>query len=549
MRMKLPLRLKTVVAIVLMGLLVGIFSIVLSYRVYSDTMDDHYKRQAVNLAKTASAMIDGEKVQQYIATLETDEDYPRQLQILEDIRVANDVDSIYVLELRETETCTILDPDPEIPFGQVDPQVQSMSQDEDYVVYISNTESYGWLCSAVVWMRDESGYGYAATCVDISMNDVMADRHDFLTLVVTTICLVVLLACVVMVLLVSKFVVKPINLLAKAAGSFVSDHQDGAEVTMERALESPGEHHVRSEQSAISKLDIHTGDEIQSLCEAIKTMELEINEYIEHLTAVTAEKERIGAELGVATQIQASMLPCIFPAFPDRPEFDVYANMHPAKEVGGDFYDFFLTDDDHLWIVIADVSGKGVPAALFMVIAKTLLKNQAGFQNTPADVLTIVNDQLCETNDAGMFVTTFMGCLEISSGRFTFANAGHNFPLIQRKGGAFDWLKTKPNFILAGMEGVRYQNHEEILHTGDRLFLYTDGVTEALNPNQELYGDDRLIQALNAPEASGLAIEPLIEYMRGSIDRFADGAAQADDITMLALEVKNNTSVPQERAT
>lgn len=286
------------------------------------------------------------------------------------------------------------------------------------------------------------------------------------------------------------------------------------------------------------QLNIHTGDEIESLAGAFNTMTTRLQTYIQDLTAVTAEKERIGAELGVATQIQASMLPCIFPAFPGRPEFDIFADMHPAKEVGGDFYDFFMTDDDHLWVVMADVSGKGVPAALFMVIAKTLLKNHAGFQASPAEVLETVNNQLCESNDAGMFVTTFIGRLEISTGQFVFANAGHNFPLVRRQGGDFDWLKTKPNFILAGMEDIHYQNHEITLSAGDRLFLYTDGVTEALNPAQALYSDDRLIQTLNQPEVRTMGIEALISYMKEDIHTFADGAAQADDITMLVLEVK-----------
>lgn len=285
------------------------------------------------------------------------------------------------------------------------------------------------------------------------------------------------------------------------------------------------------------EIDIHSGDELEILGDTINHMTVSLKEYMNNLAAITADRERIAAELGVATTIQASMLPCIFPAFPDRKEFHIFADMHPAKEVGGDFYDFFLTDPDHLWVVIADVSGKGVPAALFMVITKTLIKNQAGFGGKPGEVLTVVNEQLCENNDAGMFVTCFVGMLDIPSGRFTFANAGHNAPLLCRAAGDYEWLRTKPGFVLAGLDGMKFENNETELHPGDRLFLYTDGVTEALNPAEELYGDDRLQQTLNRPDIKNQAIEGVIQAVKDDIGVFAQGAEQADDITMLLLEI------------
>ena len=188
---------------------------------------------------------------------------------------------------------------------------------------------------------------------------------------------------------------------------------------------------------------IHTGDEIQTLFEAFDEMTKKIENYILEIRSVTADKERIATELAVATQIQTSMLPCIFPAFPDRDEFDIYASMQAAKEVGGDFYDFFLIDNTHLGVVIADVSGKGVPAALFMMIAKTLIKNHAQAGLPPAQVFETVNDQLCENNDAGMFVTAFMGILEIGSGRFIYVNAGHNPPLVSLGGKPYEWLQSR----------------------------------------------------------------------------------------------------------
>ncbi|HWR22691.1 MAG TPA: SpoIIE family protein phosphatase [Feifaniaceae bacterium] len=283
------------------------------------------------------------------------------------------------------------------------------------------------------------------------------------------------------------------------------------------------------------RVEVRTGDEMEALGEAFNGMTASLRDHIKSLAAVTADRERIAAELGVAATIQSSMLPCIFPPFPERTEFDIFAGMHPAKEVGGDFYDFFFTGADHLWLVVADVSGKGVPAALFMVITKTLLKNQAGFTASPAEVLTTVNGQLYQNNEAGMFVTAFIGCLAISTGQFTFANAGHNFPLVRRNG-RWSWLKTKPGLVLAGMEGLVYRDFEEMLSPGDRIFLYTDGVTEALNPAGELYGNRRLEDTLNASGLARARNDALIGHIKSDIDRFAAGEPQADDITMLALQ-------------
>ena len=280
---------------------------------------------------------------------------------------------------------------------------------------------------------------------------------------------------------------------------------------------------------------IRTGDEIELLGTRFEQMTASLRSYIENLTRVTAEKERFGAELNIATKIQASMLPCIFPPFPDRAEFDLYATMIPAKEVGGDFYDFFMVDEDHLMVVIADVSGKGIPAALFMMTSKTLIRTLAQTGMTPAEVLNEANVRLCENNEAGMFVTAWIGLLTISSGRFAYANAGHNAPLLRRKNKEFQLLKSRPGFVLAGMEGIRYCQTETNLLPGDLLFLYTDGVTEAISPDEQLYGEERLQRILH--QAGSTDLKALLGNVKTDIDRFANGAPQFDDITMLALRV------------
>lgn len=289
--------------------------------------------------------------------------------------------------------------------------------------------------------------------------------------------------------------------------------------------------------------EIKTNDELETLSDSFRKMTESLNEYIENYARVTADKERISTELNVATQIQADMLPRIFPAFPGRKEFDIFATMTPAKEVGGDFYDFFLIDSDHLAVVMADVSGKGVPAALFMVIAKTLIKNRAQFVNgeksySPADILSYVNEQLCEGNKADMFVTVWLCIIEISTGKCTAANAGHEYPAIRRAGGKFELVKNRHSPAVAVMEGIKFRDIQFELYPGDTLYVYTDGVPEATDSENQLFGTDRMLEALNEfPENS---VSELLANVKEHIDGFVGNAPQFDDITMLCLKYFGN---------
>ncbi|MBQ4364747.1 MAG: SpoIIE family protein phosphatase [Clostridia bacterium] len=281
------------------------------------------------------------------------------------------------------------------------------------------------------------------------------------------------------------------------------------------------------------KSDIDTRDEIGDLARGFNKMQDDLKLYTENLKTVTAEKERIGAELNVATQIQADMLPRIFPAFPQKKEIDVFASMTPAKEVGGDFYDFFLLDDNRLALVIADVSGKGVPAALFMVISKTLIKNRAMQGGTPAQILADVNNQLCEGNDADMFVTCWLGICDLSTGLLTAASAGHEFPAVCGSDRSYQLLKDKHGFVLAGMEGARYRDYEIQLARGGSIFLYTDGVPEATNVNGEMFGTDRMLEALN--RCSDENADEFIHAVSSAVQAFTGEAPQFDDMTMVGM--------------
>ena len=318
-------------------------------------------------------------------------------------------------------------------------------------------------------------------------------------------------------LILSKRIVKPLNTITKRISEL-------SESNLEFKMED----------------DYRTGDEVQELAEAFASISHRTVEYLDTVKRVTAEKERIGAELSLATQIQAAMLPHIVPAFPDRKDFDIIGSMDPAKEVGGDFYDYFLIDDDHLCMVIADVSGKGVPAALFMMASKIILQSVAMLGKSPGEILTKTNEAICSNNEAQMFVTVWLGILELSTGKLTCANAGHEYPVLKRADGSYELFKDKHGFVIGGMEGIRYKEYEIQLEPGAKLFVYTDGVPEATNAKQELFGTDRMLAALNGlPDASPLEV---LKNVRKAVDAFVQEAEQFDDLTMLCLEYKGPQS-------
>ena len=275
------------------------------------------------------------------------------------------------------------------------------------------------------------------------------------------------------------------------------------------------------------KIEERSSDEFALLSNNINSTVTTIKGYIEK------EKERINKELAFAKSIQHSVLPSVFPAFPTISNFDIYATMDTAKEVGGDFYDFYMLDKDNLAFLIADVSGKGIPAAMFMMTAKSTIKNYAEAGLSVDEIMTRANATLCEGNDAGMFVTAWMGILNIHTGDVKFANAGHNPPLIYRKDGGYEYLKTKRGFVLAGFDSIKYTVQELKLNKGDKIFLYTDGVTEATASDGKLYGEERLLELLN--KDVNLGCKETLAKVKEDIDLFVGEAEQFDDITMLSI--------------
>ena len=403
----------------------------------------------------------------------------------------------------------------EVPFTEAN---RDKSLDEILLHPFTSNGKDGWLCSSLAPIAYESDTSAIAVGVDISMELVRRRIIKEMAVIAGISLLIGLTMALLTGFSLNRTIIKPVTELSDAASCY-----DSALL-------------LQDVQSKLSQLNIHTGDEIETLSSSVQKMEREIKQYVMDLTQATAANERIGAELNIAANIQSAMLPRIFPAFPDRDDFDLYATMHPAKEVGGDFYDFFLLDYDHLAFIAADVSGKGVPAALFMVIAKTLIRNQAQFGLPPEKVFTKVNMQLCEHNDAQMFVTAWMGILELSTGKVVYSNAGHTHPAVIRRDGSCEYIKVPAGFVLAGMEMMQFKQGELQLSPGDTLFLYTDGVTEATNTEKKLFGEAKLLEALDG--TADASPQEMIGKVKASIDGFVKDAPQFDDITMLAVKYK-----------
>lgn len=375
---------------------------------------------------------------------------------------------------------------------------------------------YGYTITSVnsFWQNEKM---LLTVCCDVSVESYQKDIIVFTVTTVVVVSILILILVLFSIFMISHYFLNPIIEISSEVGNFVSNN---AEI---------------SDKLGAFK----TGDEIELLAKSILKMQQDLFNYMDDSIAKAIKLKKVQTELNLAKGIQSDMLPSIFPAFPNRDEFDLFASMTPAKEVGGDFYDFFFIDDDHLGLVIADVSGKGIPAALFMVIAKTLIKDRAnmsigGGGYSPAEILNQVNTQLCESNKNEFFVTVWLGILEISTGKCIVSNAGHEYPAICRKGEKYELIKYKHSPAVATIEGIKFRDKEFQLNPGDSLFLYTDGVTEATNANGELFGEQRLIESLNRDEKASAS--DILRTVKKDVDKFVGNAPQFDDLTMLCFE-------------
>ena len=382
------------------------------------------------------------------------------------------------------------------------------------------SDAYGHMLNGYRVIYDSADHAVGLICVEIDINRINVGVHRYVRTVIVIGSVFTAFVLVIYMLNTQQYLIDPLVRIAESSDAFVKKMQ----------------RHADPEELVYEDVPIRTEGELRLLAGNVKSMADGVASYMTNLKAATSERERIGTELSLAARIQENMLPNVFPAFPERPEFDIYAVMDPAKEVGGDFYDFFLIDESHLALAIADVSGKGVPAALFMMISKILVQNAAMAALSPAEVLRAVNNQICANNREEMFITVWFGILDTATGKITAANAGHEYPALMTSGGAFELLKDRHGFVIGGMEDIRYRDYELSLTPGSKLFLYTDGVPEATNAENELFGTDRMLRALN--EQPSAAPEKILKNVRRAVDGFVKDAEQFDDLTMLCVEYK-----------
>lgn len=502
-----------------------------------------YQDYIAGIIRITERQISADDLENCINSGEKSEKYEETQSFLNEIRDSYDIDYIYMLvplrkdgadnmqyvmcgvskdEINDADNKTLGDlSGMEYSAKVSEYYLNAMTGDSDEIVYYANRTEFGYMYTGLKVIRDSNQKAIAVLAADISMNQIRTDYYHYLKIVTVNTLILTALFLLVLKMWMTHRIIRPIDRMKQASENFVENSRTERE----------------PEKLKFCDPDVKTGDEMESLSRSLITMSEDLKKYMVDLMNESRQKERIESELNIATHIQASMLPCIFPPFPDCPEFDIYAEMTPAREVGGDFYDFFMTDENHIALVAADVSGKGVPAALFMVIGKTLLKDYSGFEETPADVFMRVNNILCESNTEELFITAFEGILDLRTGEMQFANAGHEKPIIYHKDeNKWEVYQTRPGFVLAGMEGMKYRPDSLTLKEGDRIVLYTDGIPEAVNQNEEQYGMERFVESLYRHVDK--SCDQMIKGVKADLEEYTEGTEQFDDITILCMEFK-----------
>lgn len=400
------------------------------------------------------------------------------------------------------------------------PEEMEKVASSDLILPAGHGDVNGWIATNYIKIFDSKGafLGYCTCDVDITA---------FLYRLAGTALIYIAIFAVVVIFIAHKIrrvmkkrIIDPIDSLAAAAEEYTRRDKTVAGY----------------EQSFFDRLSINTNDEIETLYHSLSDMEADINSTMKRIRDMTAEKERVNTEMNLAANIQKSMLPNSFPLFPDRSEFDIYASMDPAKEVGGDFYDAFLIDDTHLCLVIADVSGKGVPASLFMVISKTVIKERARKGGTPSSILNDVNNTLLEENSEMMFVSVWLAILDLKTGEVAESNAGHENPVLIRKDRGLEPITKEHGMVLGVMKDFKQKDGSYTLLPGDRIFVYTDGLTEATNAEGKLFGEPRVLEIIRKRcEEDNVT---LLKGIRKDVDEFVKEAPQFDDLTMMVVEYK-----------
>lgn len=515
---------------------------VVGYFQFTASLTREYQDSAFRTASTAAALVDGDKIDTYLQGSENDAEYQDILSRMNTLCQKQNVTLIYVIAVDTSDYNsfrsvfnTVNDSSGYSPwplgyerqttndsYKTIYKQIYENGLTKGFINRISSLQGREPHTTALIPIYDSQKAVKAILCVERPMTDLVTARTSYLQSVIS----IAVFLCFLSTFSAAGFLehefVKPMRKIHAETKRFSTENEPIA----------------NSALAQISKIR-----EIEEVGASLEKMEHDTQQYIQNLTRITAEKERLGTELSLAAQIQSEILPNTFPPFPDRHDFDLYACMTTAKEVGGDFYDFFFIDSDHLGLVMADVSGKGVPAALFMMMARLLLNTLAMTGASPAEVLRRANDTICQNNKSDMFVTVWFGVLTLSTGRLTAANAGHEYPVIQRQGEPFAIYKDKHRLALGAMPGIRYQEYELTLNRGDVLFLYTDGVPEATNSSQQMLGTEGMLKLLN--QSGAKTTKALLQDVAAGVAAFTGDAPQFDDVTMMAVSRMEDTA-PQE---
>ena len=505
----------------------------IGYLQFTESLTKEYNDTAFRTAETAVTLVNGDKIDEYLRTGGDSDEYRDRLNRMDILCDKQNVTLIYAIAVDTSDYGRFVNiynsVNKNSTYSRWDIGYQRDTTNEEYAqvykdIYENGLEQGTVLrtknlrgkephITSLVPVKDSNGAVKAILCVQRPMEELVVGRQKYLKSVGFTAIILSVIACFSVAGFLKHNFVTPVKMIIREAARFAKENT----AVEHMALQNIGK--VR---------------EIRELGASVEKMEADTLQYMGNLMQVTAERERIDTELSLATRIQANMLPNIFPAFPDRTEFDIHASMTPAKEVGGDFYDFFLIDDDHLGLVMADVSGKGVPAALFMMMAKILLYNYAMMGGTPHEVLERLNGTICKNNDDSMFVTVWFGIYTISTGKVIAANAGHEYPIIKTGENGFEIMKDRHGFVIGGMSGLKYRDYEFNLAPGDALFLYTDGVPEATDADGNMFGTNRLLETLNA--ASQGSAKELLAAVHADVETFVGDVPQFDDLTMLAIK-------------
>jgi sigma-B regulation protein RsbU (phosphoserine phosphatase) len=545
-RLKQHVTVKSITGIVALLVLFSVIVSIIGYRTFTNALLNQYAEGAFLTAQTAAELVDADRMDEYAQSGGTTPEYLAVWNRLDHLCNTSGSTFIYVIEPDRSDyghiTFLFSTIDHDSPYTKYDfgflrettndeyrakyRALYELATDRELVIRDKGNIETDSHITAMMGLKGSDGQVKGILCVQRQMDILTGVRNTFLNKVALAMIGLMLLVIIGQSVYLHRVLLQPLNLITEEAARFSAENK-------------AAEHKLQE--------SIRNRDEIGKLAASVDRMEEQIETYIADITQITAERERISTELSLATRIQAAFIPHLFPPFPDRPEFALYATMDPAKEVGGDFYDFFLIDEDHLGLVMADVSGKGVPAALFMMASKIILQSCAMLGQGPAAILTKTNEAICSNNQEGMFVTVWLGILEISTGKLRAANAGHEYPVLKPADGDFALLKDKHGFVIGGMSGVRYREYELQLTPGAKLFVYTDGVPEASNARNELFGTERMLSALN--ERADGTPEDILATVRRAVDGFVQEAEQFDDLTMLCLEYRGPQAAPARELT